>query len=521
MSLKKKIILGFLISAVIMAVLVGSALVTFIEMKKEIGYLELADSLRSKTLQLRRHEKNFFLYGDETELEGVHVYVRDIRTILKEAIPKNRTPNLLSLAQMTESYSGKFQRIEMLIVSFRQEFLRFKPSHRGHETFFRLVDSSFLERPKLSAELLEKEFSLPPDASILKTLTDLSAEIGGLRRDGEEIVTLSKDLDGSARRKVDTAIGSLQIEAMVLFPVSFVLGLSALFIIGQSTVKRLKLLTQGVENAGRGVFSSLDLPKGGDEVGALIAAFNKMEEDLTQRDIELEKKNEELLQSRKLASIGTLAAGVAHELNNPLNNIYISGQILGRELKNECSPTVKEIVGDILGQTVRVKGIVADLLEFARGKEPQIGRVNLRGLLMGAYKMVSLSIDTGEIELAIEAPQDLIAAIDAEQIERVFINLISNAVHAMSGKGRLVVKIGRHGPDMAEISVTDSGKGIPPDVVEKIFDPFYTTKDKGTGLGLAIAFNIVKKHGGEIGVQSTEGLGTTFTLLLPLAGGLP
>ena len=109
---------------------------------------------------------------------------------------------------------------------------------------------------------------------------------------------------------------------------------------------------------------------GTDEVGVLIRKFDDMEDQLAEREAELERKNRELLQGRKLAAIGTLAAGVAHELNNPLNNIYLSTQVLAREAGANCPPAVKEAMGDILGQAVRVKKIVGDLLEFARGGNP-------------------------------------------------------------------------------------------------------------------------------------------------------
>jgi signal transduction histidine kinase len=241
-----------------------------------------------------------------------------------------------------------------------------------------------------------------------------------------------------------------------------------------------------------------------------------MEDRLADREAELERKNRELLQSRKLAAIGTLAAGVAHELNNPLNNIYLSTQVLARETSEACPQTMKDVMSDILSQTVRVKKIVGDLLEFARGREPQRRDVELSKLIREVFHR--LGADTERIGFSLESDSDEVTlSADTQQLEQVFINLFTNAAEAMSGRGELRVRV-TASEDAVTIRVNDTGRGIPRDAVEKIFEPFYTTKDRGTGLGLAIVFNIIKKHGGDITVVSEEGTGTTFTITLPRTG---
>ncbi len=283
--------------------------------------------------------------------------------------------------------------------------------------------------------------------------------------------------------------------------------------ISNSVVNRLKILTSAVQKAGKGDFSSLEVSEKDDEVGILMTAFNLMKNDLRNRNVELTKKNEELHQARKLASIGTLASGVAHELNNPLNNIYISAQILEKETKDSSTPIVKEIVGDIVGQTIRVKRIVGDLLEFARGRDPKPRRVRLDELIRGAYRLVSMTSETGGIDFRLDA-DGLAVNADPEQMERVFINLFTNAVDAMNGSGTLDVRAAKDG-ERTRITIADTGKGMPSDALENIFEPFYTTKEKGTGLGLAIAFNIIKRHGGDIRAESSEAKGTSFIINLP------
>jgi signal transduction histidine kinase len=164
---------------------------------------------------------------------------------------------------------------------------------------------------------------------------------------------------------------------------------------------------------------------------------------------------------------------------------------------------------------MRVKSIVGDLLEFARGREPHFMAVELRGLIAGAYKHLENTTNLNDITLRIEMiPEEIVLYADTEQIERVLINLFSNAVDAMAGKGTLSVKAVEE-DNRVKIRVADTGPGISRETLEKIFEPFFTTRDKGTGLGLAIVFNLIQKHHGEITVESKEGMGTTFTVALP------
>ncbi|MBI1811361.1 MAG: GHKL domain-containing protein [Nitrospirae bacterium] len=159
------------------------------------------------------------------------------------------------------------------------------------------------------------------------------------------------------------------------------------------------------------------------------------------------------------------------------------------------------------------------LLEFARGREPNLRPVELRSLVNGVYKHIggSRSIDSIRFHLEFH-PEEIVIYADQEQMERVFINLISNAIDAVSGEGSIIVRAVEEDANI-RIRLSDTGRGISQEAVEKIFEPFYTTKDKGTGLGLAIVFNIIQKHKGEITVESEEGSGTTFIITLPKSAG--
>ncbi|MBI5213933.1 MAG: GHKL domain-containing protein [Nitrospirae bacterium] len=516
MSLKKKIALGFLISAFIIAILATFEYINFIEIKKEIRNLELADTIRSKSLQLRRHEKNFFLYGmpkAAEESEAIHKYLRELNTVLDG---NDKAGKLAHLKNRINEYGARFNKIELSVKDMTDEFQRAKGSYARYNKFFPLIELTFMESPDQAAEFLEKVFLLPQQHRLIIGLKELYSDMQILRKEGEDIINISKELDKTARENVEGVIHMSQIAILIFFPLFLIVGIGMLFVISNNVVNRLKLLIDLVEKTGKGDYSHIPVSSHKDEVGVLIREFNDMENQLSEREEELERKNKELLQSRKLAALGTLASGVAHELNNPLNNIYISAQVLMKEAGDSCSLTARETVNDILGQTLRVKGIVGDLLEFARGREPQMREVELNEIIMGAYKLTSAIVNTEMINFVIRKDfEEIKIFADHEQMERVFINLFNNAVDAMNGKGDLIVKIERN-KDAIKIKISDTGKGMPPDAVEKIFEPFYTTKDKGTGLGLAIVFNIIKKHGGEINAQSEEGRGTTFTITLPL-----
>ncbi len=516
MSLKKKIIISFLISAIISAVLAISAYFNFLGIRKEIRYLELSDTVRSKSLLLRRHEKNFLLYGDSKESDNVHLYLMDLRTTLSQISPAYKTGSVVKLQTKIEEYSQRFTSIEKLKWDFQAKFNMHKQAYSQYGIFFRLIESTFLEQPLVNAELIETIFSRGGGERLIGYLKQLDSEINALRKNGEEILIISTDIDKSAREKVESTIRFSQTAVLILFPMFLAVGLAALFVISQSAVRRLKILTEAIEKTGKGDFSSLQVPVQQDEVGELIKAFNKMEGDLIARDKEIVKKNEELLQSRKLASIGTLASGVAHELNNPLNNIYLAAQILLREIgEEECNHMIKGTVSDIFSQTLRVKRIVNDLLEFSREKPPQLKKTNVTEIIENVISQMKSSGEIAAISYNIDGPGIFEIEADRHLLEQVFINLLGNAADAMEGKGRLNISVAGENSSVV-IKVSDTGKGISTKDISRIFDPFFTTKEKGTGLGLAIVYSIIEKHKGKIEVTSEPYKGTTFTITLPV-----
>ena len=240
----------------------------------------------------------------------------------------------------------------------------------------------------------------------------------------------------------------------------------------------------------------------------------QLEETLEQ----LQTTQEQLIQSEKLAAIGTLVSGVAHEINNPLGNILGRVQLLQREAADDGSKRDLQSIRDECARAIR---IVRNLLAFTRKHEPEMTLVSLNDLLNEVLELRAYELRVNDIELRSDFQADLpkISA-DPHQLQQVFLNLVINAEQAMTaahGRGVLSVTTQRVG-EALHVVVVDDGPGIPDGLVSKIFDPFFTTKEvgAGTGLGLSVCYGIVKEHGGELLVESEEGKGTTFTVELPL-----
>ncbi len=234
------------------------------------------------------------------------------------------------------------------------------------------------------------------------------------------------------------------------------------------------------------------------------------------RDI-TEKKHleQQVLKAEKLASIGKLAAGVAHEINNPLGGILNCLYNLG---KGSISPErAKEYLASMEDGLRRVQKIVRQLLDFSQQYNPELAPTEVNAVIERVLTLTSYAFEGTQVRLRRELGSELPSLMaDRHMLEQVLMNLILNAVQAIRGEGVVTVRSGHDGP-WCTIEVEDTGCGIPPDVLPKIFDPFFTTKGQGegTGLGLSVSLGIVERHGGEIAVKSQVGRGTTFTVRLP------
>jgi signal transduction histidine kinase len=232
----------------------------------------------------------------------------------------------------------------------------------------------------------------------------------------------------------------------------------------------------------------------------------------------LEESQAQLLQAEKIASLGRLAAGVAHEINNPLAGILIYAEILKRDLEDAQARENLEVIID---QTVRCQQIVTRLLEFSRQSLGERTLFDLNEIINRCVELIGHQPLFHNIEINRLLDPELPQIIgDPGQLQQVFTNLLLNAADAMNGQGKITITT-RPAPssDGVILILTDTGPGIPSEIKDKIFEPFFTTKPpgKGTGLGLSIVYGVLQRHGGSIEVDSPPGGGTTFTVKLPLA----
>ena len=233
---------------------------------------------------------------------------------------------------------------------------------------------------------------------------------------------------------------------------------------------------------------------------------------------EIRDLEEKVRRSERLASLGRLAAGVAHEIRNPLSSIRGFAQYFAKRFKGQEEEEGYAAV--MVKEVDRLNRVITELLDFAGPKEPRREPHSLEHIAEQALKLLASDLALRKIAVAKDYEAGLPAApVDRDQISQVFINLLLNAMESMDGGGKIMVTLKKSElPHAAEIVIADTGSGIPEEDREKVFEPFFSRKKKGTGLGLAVVHQIIEGHGGNISVESRMGEGTRFRIHLPLAG---
>jgi C4-dicarboxylate-specific signal transduction histidine kinase len=258
------------------------------------------------------------------------------------------------------------------------------------------------------------------------------------------------------------------------------------------------------------------------EDGVVAMAFVT---DITQRkqaEAQLQRQREVLFQSEKLAALGRLAAGVAHEMNNPLSIVSSRIELMLLDAKEQHLPSaVLEDLQVLHRNTQRVARIARNLRSFARQSPGARELVNLNAVVDEALLLMQKALTTDGIQVTISLDPTLPPILgDADALHQVLLNLLSNAREAMAGRGEIRIETGPSEPaGRLRLVVRDTGPGISPEDFPNIFDPFFTTKADGTGLGLSLVYGIIQDHGGTIDVQSAPGTGTVFVLSFPVAPG--
>jgi len=308
---------------------------------------------------------------------------------------------------------------------------------------------------------------------------------------------------------------------MIFLGISFlgvIIALATSYFLLRGVNKSISQLVKASQQLAQGNYEHRINIKAHTELAELSNAFNSMIDAIAHRDEQLKKRTqEELIKTERLAMIGRLASGVAHEINNPLGGILLySGLVIEDPNIQGIS---KDNMGKVIDEATRCKKIVKGLLDFARQNKPETKPASVNELLETTLSLIGKQSVFHNIKIEKTLRPGLpLTPMDSGQIQQVFINIIMNAAEAMQGKGNLVITTRLSADDkLVEIEFADTGCGIKSEVMTKIFEPFFTTKEpgKGTGLGLAISYGIIEKHQGKIDVTSQVGQGATFRVKLP------
>jgi signal transduction histidine kinase len=431
LGIRKKITLGFY---VVLFLMIGTAFLTYDlvnEEQKKVEFVEVIDDFLNTTLEVRRFEKNYFLCGEEEDYKENMAFWSKLEHLLFNNI------KLISTSVIRASFNDLWANL-----------------HQCNNNMNRLRELNRRPSDNLLAE--SRSESEEQIRSLGKGLTDVAERTS--RSERQNIQTLIK------------TTGTILLLSVVL--ILFIGGGMATFV-GRGIVRSLKVLEEQTRRISKGELVTTPLKVTDPEINSLLKASNRMTN-------ELRVRQQQLVQTEKLASLGTLLSGVAHELNNPLSNISTSAQILAEEIDDADLEFKHSLIRQVVDQSNRARDIVRTLLEFSRA-----GKVN------------------------------------KQQLQQVCLNLAKNAVDVLGSEGHIWIsarEVKREKrPREVEILIEDDGPGIPADRAPRIFDPFFTTKDvgHGSGLGLFIVHDIIEWHGGTINVDSRPGEGTTFIIWLP------
>jgi two-component system NtrC family sensor kinase len=286
----------------------------------------------------------------------------------------------------------------------------------------------------------------------------------------------------------------------------------------QRVLSPLPLLQERVEAVARGELIEKLGPTKDDEIGRLAQEFERMVKALVTREDSLREAQARLLQSERLAAIGRMAAHVSHEVRNPLSSIGLNVELLEEELR-DANPETRELLSAVHREIDRLGALTEEYLRVARLPNPHLLPEYIADVVRGAVQLLRLELTAANVRVTLDLPDDLpMVAMDEAQMRQVLINLLKNAREAMPNGGEVLIEA-RARPGGVELRLCDDGVGMNAEQKERIFDLFYTTKQRGSGLGLPLTQQIVVAHGGYIRCESSPGQGTVFTLFLPAARG--
>jgi two-component system NtrC family sensor kinase len=469
-SIRLRIAIGFVVWFGLSLGLSITSIVILTRIEHKLHFMEAVASYTFEIQQARRFEKNYLLY----------------RTNLDDALEQ------IGLAQQILDAEHR----NIVTVVGENELQRMNEHLEGYRQLLLTLD----RREEASA------------SGRAASLDHIESE---LREHGAQMVQSAQQIMAKERSAVNTMLAVSR-----RIPLAFLVVLALLMIyLGQFVARQmlapLSRMMEVTRRVSDGDYTMVRARrKYRDEFSELAMAMNHMMYQLLQRQ-------DLLIRSHKLKAVGTLTAGVAHELNNPINNIMITASLLQEDYTDLPETDRLDMVHDLVSEAERAQRIVRNLLDFARESEVEAQSLNMKDIVEATLRLAANQIKLAKVKVRGEVAQELPPVRgDRQQLEQVLLNLVLNALDAMPGGGTLTITIDRtQDRRFVAVSFRDTGAGIPEQNLGSIFDPFFTTKSKakGTGLGLSVSLGIIKQHGGDIRVASREGEGSTFTVLLPVA----
>jgi signal transduction histidine kinase len=469
-SIRFRIIFAFLLAFLFSFGIAITSMVFILRLDSKQEFLEHARDFTYEIQEARRYEKNYFLYGAKGDLY--------------EALN-----NIHAASDILEGSAR-----EMSSVVKRKNF--------------EALHSNLKEYENLLNALVSKH--LHPESESLQNDSELETK---LRLCGHKMLLFASDIENKEREKVRSAAHTFTLVAIFSLIVNLIVMIWLATELTRQILQPLGRAVGYTQRIASGDFSLITpRRKFRDEFSTLAIAINRMV-------IELREKQEQLVQSRKMAAIGTLTSGIAHELNNPLNNISITVEALLDGPEKYSDDQKKKMLEDIFIEVERASGTVRNLLDFTRVDTARLGSVSVEELVNSGLRLVNneLAINHIESKAVIEDSLPKVRG-NLRNLQQVCLNLFLNSIQAMPDGGRLEVRASKENEKFVKLDVTDSGCGISKENVSRIFDPFFTTKEEGmgTGLGLSVSYSIIQKIGGNISVDSELGAWTTFHVFLPV-----
>ncbi|MBI5101167.1 MAG: hypothetical protein HZB33_04960 [Nitrospirae bacterium] len=471
-SIQNKVRYGYYICLLLIIVVSLLNYMNLRNIRKKIDFSIIISQFFDASLEMRRFEKNFIIYRERNE------YLENVRyTELAEGILRNNKSEIAKLSPGTD-----ISALEKTIQQYRSLMSEYYSISIGHE------------QSRGRVMILE----------------------GQVRELGKKLINATEEISKAERAYIQSLIFSSK--RFLLASIVFLVIIGSLLgrYMSRMVVRPLKEVEENMQKIIDGNFDRLSIESPDSEIQSLSNAYSRMLKELELRQVRV------ILQSEKLACLGTMISGVAHQLNNPLSNISSSCQILQEEIEEADLTYKKELLQQVENEVFRAKTMVHSLLEFSRKKEFKSKPIMLTDLVRDTIMLIQGDIPT-RVTLRLDIPEHCWIVADKQRLEQAFLNIIKNSIDAIPDEGEISISAGELGDlNQVEIRICDTGLGIEPDVVKNIFEPFFTTKDesRGSGLGLFVAREIVEEHEGSIKVESVPGTGTTFIINLPVKEGV-